>query len=348
MLFALLAAVLFGASAPLSKLLLQELQPVPLASLLYLGAGLGAALMRGIASISHPGGSGEAGLHAKDLPWLVGAVVAGGVLAPILLMISLKQTPASTASLLLNFESVATALLAGLVFREAIGRRIWAGLGCITLASIILSFTANDWGISLGALGVIGACILWGVDNNLIRQVSAKDPLAIVLIKGLGAGSFSLLLGLLTGAAFPRISLILIALLVGALSYGVSIALYVLALRSLGAARTGGLYATAPFVGAALSLVLLRENLEVQFLLSLPLILLGSVFLLGEKHSHEHTHLAIEHEHRHRHDDLYHNHTHSAELGDASTVHTHIHRHEAIVHAHAHTPDLHHWHEHGS
>lgn len=345
-LYAILAAVAFGVSAPLSKLLLRDIQPVPLAALLYLGCGIAAVLMRMAFSYSKPELNREARLHPEDFPWLIGAVLAGGVVGPILLMVGLGNTHASTASLLLNFESVSTGLIAGLFFHEAVDRRVWLGLLFITLASILLSFTAGAWGISVGAIGVLGACLFWGLDNNLTRKVSAKDPLAYVTIKGFGAGSFSLILSLVLKNPFPAFHIILLALLVGGICYGVGLAFFVLALRSLGAARTGALYATAPFVGAALSFILFRENLTLQFLLSLPLMALGAVLLVSEHHEHVHWHPAIQHEHLHTHNDLHHSHEHPEEMVVTTAPHSHPHLHEPISHDHPHTPDLHHWHPH--
>ena len=350
---ALLAACLFGASAPLAKLLLGTIPPVTLAGLLYLGSGLGALLLRigrtAIRAASAQPGEAEAGLKRADLPWLGGAILCGGILGPILLLVGLRQTPAATASLLLNFESVATALIAVLIFREATGRRVWWAMALITAASAVLTWDrSGQWGVSLGAIAVLSACLMWGIDNNLTRRISAKDPLAIVMVKGLTAGAFSLGLSLLLGYALPDLRHILLAMLLGSLSYGLSIGLFVLALRGLGAARTGAFFATAPFVGASLAFLILRESLTVQFLVSIPLMILGASMLLLEDHSHAHAHALVEHEHIHRHDDLHHEHNHAglpltlAEMDE----HSHWHQHEAAPHDHPHTPDIHHWHAH--
>ncbi len=343
---ALLAAVLFGASAPLAKLLLGEIQPVSLAALLYLGSGTGILIFKILSSVFRASSEKEAGLAQSDLKWLAGAVFAGGVAAPILLLFSLRATAASTASLLLNFEAVATAVIAALVFKEAIGRRtIWVLL-MVTLASILLSWdTSGQWGISLGALGILGACILWGIDNNLTRNISAKDPLMIVLVKGLGAGSFSLILSFILGNELPGLTTILAALILGSLSYGLSIVLFIRAMRGLGAARTGALFGTAPLVGAGLSLLVFRDTPSLQFWIALPLIAIAVVLLLSEKHGHRHAHEELTHEHSHRHDDGHHNHTHSG-LTDRSLTHSHVHTHEYLEHDHPHVPDIHHRHTH--
>jgi drug/metabolite transporter (DMT)-like permease len=344
---ALGAAVLFGASAPLSKMLLQDIEPVILAGLLYLGSGVSAVILRYFRLASEKDVPVEADLTPHDIPWLAGAVIAGGILAPILLLLGLKSTPAATASLLLNLESVATVVIASFIFREAIGKRVWWAMAFISIAGIALSLDVTGrWGLSIGALAVIGACFLWGLDNNLTRNVSAKDPLAIVAIKGLAAGSFSLLLGLILGNSLPSLWIIVLAMLVGSFSYGVSITLFVLAMRSLGAARTGTLFSTAPFVGAALSLVILREQPTTLFFVSLPLMIIGVALMLSESHAHAHAHELEEHDHCHSHPDSHHLHTHDSESPEEALTHSHWHTHPPAVHVHAHTPDLHHRHNH--
>ncbi len=343
---ALLAAVLFGASAPLAKVLLRDTEPIPLAAFLYLGCGIGALLFRGYQRATDSAET-EARLARADWPWLAGAIIAGGVAAPILLMFSLRATPAATASLLLNFEGVMTALIAGLVFHEAIGPRVWAAVGLVTLGSILLSWTTTgEWGFSLGALGVIGACALWGADNNFTRNISAKNPLTIVAVKGLCAGSFSLLLALALGHRMPSLVTALTAMLVGVVCYGLSIVLFIMALRDLGAARTGALYGTAPFLGVVLAVAAFGERPGLLFLVSVPLMIAGAVLLLGEDHRHEHAHGAIEHDHRHSHDDNHHTHSHPPGQLRTDCDHCHLHRHDAEAHAHPHAPDLHHRHAH--
>jgi drug/metabolite transporter (DMT)-like permease len=328
---------LFGASAPAAKVLLGDIDPILLAGLLYAGSGIGLALMsllRRAAVVRE-----EAKLSAGDLPWLAGSLIAGGVAAPILLMMSLKVTPAATASLLLNFECVATSAIASLVFREAIGRRVWAAIALITLASALLAVNlSGGFGISAGALGVIGACVLWGIDNNLTCNISAKDPVAIGMIKGLGAGAFSLSIAILLGRSLPGATVILAALGLGAVSYGLSIAMFILASRGMGAARTSAWFGTAPFAGAILSLMVFRQFPGVQFLLSLPVMIGGALLLFGEEHEHMHIHAPIEHEHYYEADE------HHA----FKTRGSYRHRHGEIRHAHPHRPDIHHRHEHDS
>jgi drug/metabolite transporter (DMT)-like permease len=348
---ALAAAVLFGINAPLSKVLLApgrlgEVAPIPMAALLYLGSGLGALALLGVRGRDTATES-EARLQRADAPWLVGALLAGGVAAPIVLMFSLRVTPGATASLLLNFEGVATTLIAALAFREAVGRRVWGAIGLVTAASIVLSWEPGGrLGVSLGALGVLAACVLWGVDNNFTRNISAKNPLTIVAVKGLGAGLFSLVLALLVGQPLPGIGAALSAMVLGSVSYGLSITLFILALRDLGAARTSALFSSAPFIGAAIAFVVLRERVQMQFLVALPLMMAGTVLLITERHAHEHRHGFLVHEHRHRHDDAHHHHQHAADRIPPSGWHSHPHEHPPEIHEHPHTPDLHHRHEH--
>jgi drug/metabolite transporter (DMT)-like permease len=343
---ALLASVLFGASAPFAKLLLAGIDPIPLAAFLYLGSGLGAWLLFYFQQAGNGGKQVEAHLARTDLPWLMGAILSGGVAAPILLMGGLNQTPASTASLLLNFESVATTLIAVLAFKEAVDRRILWALGLITLASILTSWTGGQWGVSLGALGVLGACFLWGVDNNLTRHISAKNPLVIVGVKGLAAGSFSLILAFVLSKPMPAVSGALLAMLLGSISYGLSIFLFILAMRELGAARTSTLFGIAPFVGTFLSLVMLREMPPLLFWAAVPVMLVGAWLMLTEHHDHHHIHESMEHIHAHAHDD-HHEHEHEPVMPSlVKGMHTHLHQHDGLMHNHAHTPDLHHWHGH--
>jgi drug/metabolite transporter (DMT)-like permease len=343
---ALLAAFLFGASAPLSKLLLAEVSPVLLAAFLYLGSGLGLLCVILVEKVTNHKPR-EARLTRSDLPWLGGAILAGGVIAPIFLLISLRQTPAATASLLLNFEGVATTLIAALVFKEAIGRQAWWAIGLITLASILLStdFT-NNWGVSLSALGVLAACILWGVDNNLIRNISAKDPLVIVTLKGLGAGLVSLIIAFALGNPFPSLGITVLAMLLGSLSYGLSIFLFIFAMRGLGAGRTSALFGTAPLAGIFLSLVIFRQIPGIFFFIALVAMASGAYILFMEDHEHGHIHKNFIHDHRHTHNDGHHEHEHV--VLSARQSHSHVHTHDFLEHIHDHAPDIHHRHSHPS
>ena len=343
---ALLAAALFGASAPLSKLLLDGFSAIPLAAFLYLGSGIGSGLMLLLQRSNRKGRGSEAGLSKKDTPWLIGALLAGGVAAPIFLLLGLDKTPASTASLLLNFEAAATTLIAILVFKEAVDRRIWWAVGLITLASILLSWVGGNWGFSLAALGILGACLLWGLDNNLTRHISARNPLLIVGIKGLGAGGFNLALAFSLGIPLPGWKLIGLALVVGAVCYGLSIQLFILALRSLGAARTGALFGIAPFIGAALSFLIFPASPGLLFWLALPAMAAGAWLMLTERHHHAHIHLMTGHDHAHAHPDEHHQHQHEDGTLLLNGKHAHSHIHEELEHAHPHNPDIHHRHDH--
>jgi drug/metabolite transporter (DMT)-like permease len=335
---ALLAALFFGASAPIAKLLLGDVPPVLMAAFLYLGSGIGISLVKLYQRFSK--NQKEAGIKLPDIGWLAGAIVSGGILAPILLMVSLKNTPASTASLLLNFEGVGTTLLALFFFHESISRRALAAIVVITLASILLSTNfGSNWGMSLGAFGVLGACILWGLDNNLTRNISAKDPLTIVAWKGLVAGSFSLCLGLFLGQRPPALATILSILLLGFVSYGLSTMLFIYSMRGLGAARTSALYGTAPLAGVLLSILIFKDPITFLFGIAALLMVAGALLLANEEHAHFHIHMPVVHEHIHRHDDEYHAH------GDDKETHSHEHEHPRTEHEHGHMPDIHHRHE---
>jgi drug/metabolite transporter (DMT)-like permease len=223
----------------------------------------------------------------------------------------------------------------------------WWAIVLVTTASVLLSWNTNgEWGISLGAVGIVAACALWGLDNNLTRNVSAKDPFVIVIVKGFGAGAFSLTLALILRHPFPSLTAALGAMLLGSMSYGLSIVLFVYAMRSLGTARTSALYGVAPFIGAALSLVLFRELPNVLSLVSLPFMVVGAALLVGEDHAHHHIHAAVEHEHNHGHDDEHHIHEHAVNAAPSLRSHSHLHRHDPFRHEHPHMPDLHHRHAH--
>jgi len=343
---ALIAALLFGASAPLAKLLLGEVEPIPLAAFLYLGSGIGLLGVKLFQRINQQGLDGEAQIKKPDYLWLAGAIIAGGIAAPITLLFSLQSTPAATASLLLCFEGVATTMIAFFAFKESISRRAWWAIALITLASILLSVNLNaEWGLSLGALGIIAACILWGIDNNFTRNISSKDPLAIVTIKGLGAGSFSLGMAMILGNKLPAWDVVLGALVLGSLSYGASIVLFIHAMRGLGAARTSALFSSAPLAGMILSLLLFREIPSWMFLVAFPLMVAGTLFLVSEEHDHDHIHEMTVHEHAHAHDDGHHGHDHE---GWYAEKHCHVHQHDELIHVHHHMPDLHHRHIHPS
>jgi len=242
---------------------------------------------------------------------------------------------------------VATTLIAVLAFKEAVDRRILWAISLIALASILLSWnTSGGWGISLGALGIVTACFLWGLDNNFTRHISGKNPLTIVAVKGLGAGAFSLLLSLVLSKPLPPVNLALWTMLLGAFSYGLSIQLFIRAMRSLGAARTSALFGTAPFVGTFLAIVLLKEIPQVMFWISAPVMVAGAWLMLSENHAHHHIHEPLEHAHAHTHPNAHQDHIHPVDFPKVDGVHSHSHQHKALAHSHTHTPDLHHRHTH--
>jgi drug/metabolite transporter (DMT)-like permease len=345
-LLALASAALFGASTPLAKLLLGELPPLALAGLLYLGSGLGLVAVR-IATRSRRGAgqsATEAPLAARDYPWLAGAMVAGGVAAPILLLWGLSGTGASEASLLLNLESVVTMLAAALFFGEAVGRRIWAAAALMLAGATVLSWDPQaELKLSLHAIAIVGACFCWALDNNLTRRISAADPVVLAMIKGLAAGSFNLALAFALGFHLSGTPALAGALTVGFLGYGVSLVLFILALRHLGAARTAAHFSTAPFIGAAIAILALGEPFTVSFGAALGLMLAATWLVLTERHEHEHTHEYLAHSHRHIHDE-HHQHEHRGDEGPEP--HAHWHEHPPMEHAHPHLPDLHHRHKH--
>ncbi len=342
--YALLAAALFGASTPFAKSLVGEISPLLLAGLLYAGSGLGLSLwLLGRRMAGRV--SGDAPLAARDLPWLSGAVVFGGVLAPALLMFGLQHTAAADASLLLNLESVLTAVIAWGVFRENVDRRIFIGMMVIVLGGVLLSWNPQARGsVSWGALSIAAACLCWAVDNNLTRVVSSGDPVQIAAIKGAVAGTINVSLALALGASLPAWGPLLGAATIGLLGYGVSLVMFVLALRHLGTARTGAYFSTAPFVGASLSLLLLGESPTTMFWIAGGLMAAGVWLHVSERHTHEHTHEDLQHDHRHRHD-AHHQHEHDFEW-DGAEPHTHHHRHRPMTHSHPHYPDMHHRHRH--
>ena len=341
---ALLSALLFGASTPFAKLLLGSVDPWMMAGLLYLGAGVGLAgvhLSRGMLRLS----AVEASLRLSDLPWLALVVLTGGILGPLLLMFGLARTDAAGASLLLNLEGLATMGIAWLVFRENVDRRLLLGAFAILAGAAVLSWQGQA-SFQWGALLIAGACLCWGLDNNLTRKLSSADPVQIAMLKGLVAGAVNLVLALALGADTPASGTILAAGGIGFLGYGVSLALFVLGLRHLGAARTGAYFSLAPFAGAVLAVLMLGEPLTIKLLIAGGLMALGLWLHLAERHEHEHAHEALEHEHRHVHD-AHHRHEHGADAPQGEP-HSHWHRHEPMVHRHPHYPDLHHRHRHGS
>ena len=345
-LMALGAAALFGASTPLAKLLLDGTAPLVLAGLLYLGSGLALAIVFfvgrwfGIAAAFNR----ESLLQGRDLRWLAGAILAGGVVAPGLMMWGLVRLSASTASLLLNFEGLLTTLIAAIAFREAISRRIWLATLVMLCGATVLAFGGDAATVEPGGmLAILGACGAWALDNNLTRRISGSSPVVTAMLKGLVAGSVMLAFALSAGGQLPKAEPLFGALVVGAFGYGASLVLFIYALRHLGSARTVAHFSTAPFVGAGVSIALLGEVATVGFLVACLLMVVATWLALTEQHEHEHSHESLEHEHLHVHDE-HHQHAHPGDEG--TEPHSHRHRHEPLTHRHPHLPDLHHRHRH--
>ena len=331
---ALAAALLFGAGTPLAKGLLDAVSPWLLAGLLYLGSGAGLTLYRRL--IRAP----AIRLPRNEVSWFAGAILAGGVVGPVLLMTGLTGMPASGASLLLNAEGVFTVLLAWFAFRENFDRRIALGMGAILAGAVVLSWPeearfAGWW----PTLAILGACFAWGIDNNLTRKISLTDATWIASVKGLVSGAVNLILAFSLGASIPALPSVAGALVVGFLAYGVSLALFVVGLRHLGTARTGAYFSIAPFFGALLAL-LMGEPVTMPLLLAGALMALGIWLHLTEHHEHQHAHETVMHDHEHIHDE-HHQHEHDSEVA-VGAKHHHMHWHQPLIHKHPHFPDAHH------
>ena len=333
------SALLFGAGTPVAKLLLGEVSPWLLAGLLYVGSGIGLGVYRLIRR------SPRVRLHRGEYLPLAGAVFFGGMLGPVLLLVGLAHMPASGASLLLNAEGVATALLAWFVFKENVDRRIALGMVAIVAGAVVLSIPSGvQFGSVWPSLAIIAACVCWGVDNNLTRKVALNDATWLAAIKGGVAGPVNLALAFLFGATLPPAWSVAAAMGVGLLAYGVSLVLFIVALRHVGTARASAYYSVAPFFGAVLA-VILGDALTWQLVVAALLMAVGVWLHLTERHEHEHTHEAVTHEHWHSHDDGHHDHGHPEPVA-AGFRHRHLHTHEQVSHRHPHYPDSHHRHPH--
>lgn len=339
---ALVAALLFGASTPLAKQLLRDVSPVLLAGLLYLGSGIGLGIIR----LIRDRGWRAPSMSGREWLWLAFAIGFGGVLGPLAMMLGLKTTSAATASLLLNLEAALTAVIAWVVFRENTDRHVVLGMLAIVAGALLLAWPEphQNAGLGWGALLIAGACLCWALDNNFTRKVSANDALFLAGLKGTVAGVVNTGIALALGATLPALPAISEAMVVGLLGYGVSLVLFVIALRGLGTARTGAYFSTAPFLGAALAILVFGEHASLLFWVAAILMGIGVWLHLTERHEHMHTHEAITHTHRHVHD-IHHQHTHDFPW-DGTEPHTHPHTHEPTTHSHPHYPDIHHQHRH--
>jgi drug/metabolite transporter (DMT)-like permease len=335
---ALCAAALFGGATPVAKALLGTISPFLVAGLFYLGSGIGLGVALFVRRSRTPR------IARSDWPWLIGAIAAGGVAGPALLMLGLSTTPAATGALLLNLEGVFTAIIAWRVFRENVDFQVFIGMLAIIAGGVLLSWQAGPGGMSAGALLIAAACLAWAIDNNLTRRIAMNDAMVIACLKGLCAGPVNLAIAFASGATLPAPAAMLAAMTTGLAGYGVSLVLFVIALRHLGTARTGAYFSVAPLFGVALSLSIWPALPNLLFWCAAGLMIAGIWLHVREKHEHEHTHERLEHSHRHRHD-AHHRHEHDFPY-DGDEPHTHAHVHLPITHSHAHFPDVHHRHRH--
>ena len=344
---ALAAALLFGASTPLAKLLVGDVPALLLAGLLYLGSGVGLSVLLAL-RWTRERASGQATTSLRiprtEVPWLLGAIVFGGMLGPALLMLGLTRTSGAAASLLLNVEGVLTAVIAWLWFKENADRHIVLGMLAIVAGGALLSWEPGGARFSTGAMFIVGACLCWAIDNNLTRRVSTNDAMLVAGLKGLVAGTCNTALALLTGASLPPLSSVGMSLLVGFFGYGLSLTLFVVGLRVLGTARTGAYFSVAPLFGVVVSLAIWPDVPGPLFWLAVALMALGVWLHVRERHLHEHTHEPLAHSHQHRHDE-HHQHEHAV-AWTGGEPHAHPHRHVVLTHRHAHYPDIHHRHPH--
>lgn len=342
---ALAAAVLFGVGAPYSKALLHEMRPLPLASLLYVGAGLALLSTLPLQRKFRHGAPAETALKRVDLPLLAGAILCGSILGPMLLMAGLERVPAVTGSLLLNLEPPLTILIAVVWFREHLGGRQVGAAALILAGAALVGYRPGEPGSQWPGVVAVGlASLAWAIDTNLNQRLSLRDPVSIGAIKCLAGGAILLALALLAGESWPQARPVGQALVLGAISYGASIVLFFRGLREIGAARVAAYFATAPFVGALTSVAVLGERLHLADILAMALMAAGLALLLRETHDHEHVHEVMEHDHAHSHDS---HHQHDHPPGVEASRHAHPHRHTPLIHAHPHVSDLHHRHKHG-
>jgi len=342
---ALLSAALFGASTPLAKLLLLDVDPLMLAGLLYLGSGVGLLIFAGLRRLGRRGVPAEASLEGTQWVWLGLAIVFGGVAAPALLMYGLADASAAATALLLNLEPIFTVLLAWLVFGEGVGGRVALGMTAIAAGALVLSWQGPAaMGQPAALVAIAAACLGWAIDNNLTRKVSLTDPVQIAALKGCVAGVVNIAAALSRGAAVPPAVSIIAAAAVGLVGYGISLVLFVRALREIGAARTGAYFSLSPFFGAVLAVMLFANELSAQVVIAGVLMGAGVWLHLTERHLHEHHHVELDHDHAHIHDE-HHQHAHAGHE-PAGEPHTHRHRHRPLTHGHPHFPNVHRYHPH--
>jgi len=343
--FVIISASLFGISPPIAKLLVGDIHPVALAGLLYLGAFIGLSLYSvGKKKRTIDSNKKAAPLERKDFPWLAGAVLTGGIIGPISMMMGLTLVSGFSASLLLNLEGLATAMIAIFFFKENAGKRLWLALVCMAIAGVFLTWDPGQGKFNIvGPLLITFAMVCWGIDNNLTRNISDKDPIQIAKIKGLVAGTFSLSLALFLGMKISLDIMIVFALLLGSFSYGISLVFFIKALKGLGSSRTGAFFSLAPFIGAITSIIILREWIGWVMFPAVAFMIIGIWLINSEKHSHLHIHKTITHTHSHVHTNMHHPHEHA---GTFHEPHTHEHTHTEITHIHVHWPDTYHRHEH--
>ena len=339
---ALGAAIFFGASTPLAKALMGNISPILMAGLLYFGSGVGLMLIR----IIRDHGWSNPKLLKSEWRWLFSAICFGGVLGPILLMYGLTQISAANASLLLNLEAVLTSTIAWIIFKENADKRIVLGMFLIVIGGVILSWphgqtVSTGW---LGSLAIACACLCWAIDNNLTRKISAADSVFIAGSKGFIAGTVNICLAYQLGSTMPTFTIMTAVLVCGFFGYGLSLLLFVLALRGLGTSRTGAYFSVAPFIGVVIAILFFKEETSIIFWISLIFMGSGVWLHLTENHEHEHTHEPCFHEHKHIHDE-HHQHSHDF-IYDGIKAHSHPHEHKELTHSHHHYPDIDHMHTH--
>jgi len=332
------AAILFGVGTPLAKWLLDSANPWIMAGLLYLGSGVGLGLYRLFTKAP------AVHLPHSEVPWFAGAVLMGGIVAPVLLMFGLVNMPASGASLLLNTESAFTALVAWFIFKENVDRQVALGMAAIVAGAVVLSWPSDVQVSGLWpSLAILGACLAWSIDNNLTRKVSLADATWIATVKGLVSGPVNLALAFFIGASLPALPIVASSLVLGLFAYGISLVFFVVGLRHLGTARTGAYFSVAPFFGALVAVVM-GDTVTIQLLAAGILMVLGVWLHLTEHHEHEHEHQEMTHDHEHVHDE-HHLHEHEPPVA-SGTKHSHPHSHDSLTHTHSHYPDSHHRHGH--